>query len=300
MTLSIPPPAKYINPFTDYGFKRIFGEEPNKDLLKDFLNELLREEEGEIVELQYLNSEQLGRSQDDRKSLFDIYCTNEKGDRFIVELQKTKQTFFKDRTLYYSTFPIVEQAQKGSDWNFELNAVYTIAILDFSFDEDEDEDKYLYNVKLTEQETKKVFYDKLTFIYLSMPKFTKPLEELETHFDKWLYVFKNLHRLQEIPPKLQEEIFLKLFDTAEVAHLTRDEYMNYEASLKEYWDLTSSLSTSHDEGKEEGIEIGIEIGREEGKKEEKIEIAKKMKAKGLDTADIMEMTGLSAKEIEGL
>ncbi len=226
---TLPPPAKYINPFTDYGFKRIFGEEPNKDLLKDFLNELLREEEGEIVELQYLNSEQLGRSQDDRKSLFDIYCTNEKGDRFIVELQKTKQKFFKDRTLYYSTFPIVEQAQKGTTRaqllscvgaeqcsafsllrNFELNAVYTIAILDFSFDEDED--KYLYNVKLTEQETKKVFYDKLTFIYLSMPKFTKPLEELETHFDKWLYVFKNLHRLQEIPPKLQEEIFLKLFD----------------------------------------------------------------------------------------
>ncbi len=298
--MTIPPQAKYINPFTDYGFKRIFGEEPNKDLLKDFLNELLREEEGEIVELQYLNSEQLGRSQDDRKSLFDIYCTNEKGDRFIVELQKTKQTFFKDRTLYYSTFPIVEQAQKGSDWNFELNAVYTIAILDFSFDEDEDEDKYLYNVKLTEQETKKVFYDKLTFIYLSMPKFTKPLEELETHFDKWLYVFKNLHRLQEIPPKLQEEIFLKLFNTAEVAHLTRDEYMNYEASLKEYWDLTSSLSTSHDEGKEEGIEIGIGIGREEGKKEEKIEIAKNLKSMGLDIESIMQATGLTLAEIENI
>ncbi len=289
MTLSsLPPQAKYINPFTDYGFKRIFGEEPNKDLLKDFLNELLREEEGEIVELQYLNSEQLGRSQDDRKSLFDIYCTNEKGDRFIVELQKTKQTFFKDRTLYYSTFPIVEQAQRGGDWNFELNAVYTIAILDFSFDEDEDEDKYLYNVKLTEQETKKVFYDKLTFIYLAMPKFTKPLEELETHFDKWLYAFKNLHRLQGIPPKLQEKIFLKLFDTAEVAHLNRDEYMSYEASLKEYWDLTSSLSTKF----EQGIEVG--------ETNKALEIAKKMKAKGLDTADIMEMTELSAKEIADL
>ncbi len=308
MTLSILPQAKYINPFTDYGFKRIFGEEPNKDLLKDFLNELLREEEGEIFELQYLNSEQLGRSQDDRKSLFDIYCTNEKGDRFIVELQKTKQTFFKDRTLYYSTFPIVEQAQKGNDWNFQLNAVYTIAILDFSFDEDEDEDKYLYNVKLTEQETKKVFYDKLTFIYLSMPKFTKPLEELETHFDKWLYVFKNLHRLQEIPPKLQEKIFLKLFDTAEVAHLTRDEYMNYEASLKEYWDLTSSLSTSHDEGKEEGIEIGIEIGREEGieigreegESNKAIEIAQSLKQANMPIEFIIAHTGLSAEEIEDL
>ncbi len=301
--MNLPLQAKYINPFTDYGFKRIFGEEPNKDLLKDFLNELLRD------------NEQLGRSQDERKSLFDIYCTNEKGDRFIVELQKTKQTFFKDRTLYYSTFPIVEQAQKVVTQaqlsscveveqcstfpllrNFELNAVYTIAILDFSFDDDEDKDKYLYNVKLTEQETKKVFYDKLTFIYLSMPKFTKPLEELETHFDKWLYVFKNLHRLQEIPKKLQEEIFLKLFNTAEVAHLNRDEYMNYEASLKEYWDMTNSLTTSFEDGVEVGREEGIEIG--ESKKA--VAIAQNLKNMGLDNQAIVKATGLTLTEIENI
>ncbi len=129
-----------------------------------------------------------------------------------------------------------------------------------------------------------------------MPKFTKPLEELETHFDKWLYVFKNLHRLQEIPPKLQEKIFLKLFDTAEVAHLNRDEYMSYEASLKEYWDLTSSLSTSHDEGFEEGVEVG----REEGKKERDIAIAKNLKNMGLDIESIMQATGLTLVEIESL
>ncbi|MBS9780535.1 MAG: PD-(D/E)XK nuclease family transposase [Moraxellaceae bacterium] len=279
---------KYINPFTDYGFKRIFGEEPNKALLKDFLNELLRDEQGEIVELQYLNSEKLGLTQEDRKSFFDIYCTNEKGDKFIVELQKSKQKYFKERALYYSTFPIIEQAKRGSDWNFELNAVYTIAILDFTFDDDEAEDKYLYNVKLTEQETKKVFYDKLTFIYLAMPNFTKTLVELETHFDKWLYIFKNLHRLQEIPTKLQEEIFLKLFDVAEVAQFTRDEYRDYEASLKSYWDLNSVMSSK--------LEEGIEIGEQN----KAFEIAKKMKAKGFDIQDIIEMTNLSSIEINKL
>src|SRR5271157_4820409 len=91
---------KYINPFTDFGFKRLFGEEPNKDLLIDFLNELLKEEQGIIKELTYLKSEQLGRTESDRKAIFDLYCENDRGEKFIVELQKTKQKFFKDRTLY--------------------------------------------------------------------------------------------------------------------------------------------------------------------------------------------------------
>ena len=112
------------------------GEEPNKGLLLDFLNELLKEEQGRITELTYLKSENLGRTELNRKAVFDLYCTNEKGEKFIVEIQKTKQKFFKDRTVYYSTFPIQEQAKKGSEWNFKLEKVYTIAILDFVFDED--------------------------------------------------------------------------------------------------------------------------------------------------------------------
>ncbi len=111
---------KYINPFTDYGFKRLFGEEPNKNLLLDFLNELLKDEQGTITDLTYLKSGQLGMSGTERKAIFDLYCTNERGERFIVELQKTKQKFFKDRMIYYATFPIQEQAKKGSTWGFKL------------------------------------------------------------------------------------------------------------------------------------------------------------------------------------
>ena len=111
---------KYINPFTDYGFKRLFGEEPNKNLLLDFLNELLKKEQGRITELQYLKNENLAITELNRKAIFDLYCTNEKGEKFIVELQKTKQKFFKDRTVYYSTFPIQEQATVGSEWNFGI------------------------------------------------------------------------------------------------------------------------------------------------------------------------------------
>jgi len=276
---------KYINPFTDYGFKRLFGEEPNKDLLLDFLNELLKEEQGEIIELTYLKNENLSTTELNRKAIFDLYCTNERGEKFIVELQKTKQKFFKDRTVYYSTFPIREQAVIGSEWSFELKKVYTIAILDFIFDEDENQpEKLRYDVKLTDIQTKKIFYDKLTFIYLEMPKFNKSAEELETKFDKWLYVLRNLHKLDRIPEKFKENIFLKLFETAEIARFNQLEYQEYEDSLKYYRDIKNSLDTA----------------REEGERKKQMEIAKTGLKEGLSLELIMKLTGLSKEEIENL
>ena len=271
---------KYINPFTDYGFKRLFGEEPNKDLLLDFLNELLKAEQGQIKDLTYLKTEQLGTLADDRKAIFDIYCENEKGEKFIVELQKAKQDFFKDRTVFYSTFPIREQA-KRTDWNFELRAVYTIAILDFIFESDKKEpEKYRYDVKLQDVETNKVFYDKLTFIYLEMPKFNKTIEQLESRFDKWLYVLRNLNRLDRIPDKLRESIFDKLFETAEIARFTPQQVQYYEDSLKTYRDLKNSLDTAkregHEEGRVEGIQEGIEKGRVETEEKKNYEFVKNL------------------------
>jgi predicted transposase/invertase (TIGR01784 family) len=254
---------KYIDPFTDFGFKKLFGEENNKELLRDFLNELLHKEEGKIVSLSYLKTERLGVSEDSRRAIFDLYCENEKGEKFIVELQKTKQAFFKDRTLYYSTFPIAEQAIPG-EWNFELKAVYTIAILNFIFEENKnDAAKYRYDVMLSDIDTHKVFYDKLTFIYLEVPKFTKEADDLETNFEKWMYVLKNLKRLDNIPEKLRERIFERIFASAEIAKLTPDEYRDYVDSLNSYRDLKNSLDYAKEKGKAEGRAEGRAEGEQE-------------------------------------
>ncbi|RYE27184.1 MAG: Rpn family recombination-promoting nuclease/putative transposase, partial [Sphingobacteriaceae bacterium] len=110
--------AKYINPFTDFGFKKIFGEEASKPLLIDFLNALLPIQH-KIANLSFKNTEQLGQTDLDRKAIYDIYCETDKGEKFIVELQKAKQNYFIERTVYYSTFPIREQAEKG-EWNYNL------------------------------------------------------------------------------------------------------------------------------------------------------------------------------------
>jgi len=297
---------KYINPFTDYGFKRLFGEEPNKDLLLDFLNELLKEKEGEIKEISYLPNEKLPLIKGDRRAIYDLYCMNEKGEYFIVEMQKAEQKYFKDRMLYYSTFPIQEQAKnKGKKWNFELKHVYSVGILDFEFEEEnKDAKKYHYEVSLFEKETKKEFYDKLTYVYLSMPKFNKKLEELETKFDKWLYVLKHLDTFDRIPDKIKDKIFKKLFKVAELARFNKEELKQYEASMNAYRDIKNSIDTAREKGKIEGriegrIEGKIE-GRIEGKIEGKKEIARTGLKEGYPIEIISKMTGLSEDEINEL
>ncbi|AQG78452.1 Rpn family recombination-promoting nuclease/putative transposase [Spirosoma montaniterrae] len=290
-------PDKYINPFTDFGFKKLFGEEANKDLLIDFLNQLLPEQ-GTITQLTYLKNEQLGTTEADRKAIFDLYCQNDRGEKFIVELQKAKQKFFKDRSLYYATFAVQEQAQSG-DWDYRLKPVYTISVMDFQFDETAP-DQFLHDVRLIEVATGEVFNDKLRFIYLEMPKFKKTEDELITRFDKWMYVIKNLGRLDRIPVRFQERIFEKLFSVAALANFNRNEQQAYQDSLKYYRDLKNAMDTMLEEGREEGRQIGLEEGRAEGELQAKQQIARQMKQLGLPTDQITTITGLSPDEIAQL
>ncbi|MEQ9440682.1 MAG: Rpn family recombination-promoting nuclease/putative transposase [Cyclobacteriaceae bacterium] len=278
---------KYINPFTDFGFKKLFGEEVNKDLLIDFLNHLIQEKE-QIVSLTYLRNEHLGAALTDRKAIFDLYCENHKGEKFIVELQKARQKFFKDRSVFYTTFPIQEQAQQG-DWNFELKSVYTIAILDFTFNEQEAyQDTFRYDVQLVDTNKGSVFYDKLKFIYLEMPKFNKQEGDLETSYDKWLYVLKNLPKLQDRPKALQDRVFTRLFEAAEIARFDSQERQDYQDSLKYYRDFKNVMDTAREES------------FEEGKRSEKFSLAKTMKQAGEPIEKIIQYTGLSVQEIETL
>lgn len=262
---------RYINLLTDFGFKRLFGSEPNKALLIDFLNAILPEKHT-IADLSYKNNENVGSTEMDRKAIFDIYCESTTGEKFIVEIQKAKQNYFKDRSVYYSTFPIQEQAEKG-DWNYQLDSVYTIGILDFIFDDHQNDPEFFHTVELKNQKCE-VFYDKVKFIYVELPKFNKQVGELETHFEKWLYLFKHLSELETPPDNLQEGIFNQLFEVAEIAKFSPDEQRSYQNSLKYYRDLNNVIETSKQEAREEGITIGreegITIGRQQGREEERL------------------------------
>lgn len=275
--------ARYLNPYTDFGFKKLFGEEGNKNLLVDFLNELLPQEH-KIQELTFKNQEQLGATSAERKAIFDIHCHNSEGERFIVEMQKAKLKFFKNRSVFYATFPIREQAEKG-EWDFRLNPVYCVAILDFLFDENRELKECISTVQFKDQ-FNQVFYKKLTFIFIEMPRFNKQEHELKTHFDKWLYFFKNLENFEDIPEILNEEVFVQGFHTAELANFDAKQLAAYEESLKVYRDLKGVIDHSFEEGKMEG------------KMEKALEAANKMKAKGYTLEEIMEILGLSRHELE--
>ena len=290
---------RYVNPFTDFGFKKLFGEEASKPQLRDFLNSLLPPH-AQIAELSFRNAEQMGATDADRKAIYDIYCEGVTGERFIVELQKAKQNYFKDRTVYYSTFPIQEQAEKG-EWNYRLQPVYCVGVLDFTFgDSDKDDPAHgevRHEIKLKNRHNQ-VFYDKLTYIYLEMPNFKKTEDQLETRLDKWLYFIKHLVDLQEIPRIFGgEEVFVEAFEKAELVALGRDEQAHYEASLKTYRDLKGVIDTARDEGRDEGEQIGLEkgeqIGLEKGRAEAMRELLEKLIASGMPAAEARRLTGLN-------
>ena len=287
---------KYLNPHTDFGFKRLFGTEFNKELLISFLNALFRGEQT-VKDVTYLNSEHLGDRVDARRAVFDVFCESEEGEKFIVEMQNVYQEFFKDRTIYYSTFPIREQAQRGGDWDFHLNSVYTIGLLNFNFAEGlQDAKRWHHEVKLMETDTKEVFYDKLTYIYVEIPKFDKKEAELVTMYDKWMYVLKNLSSLMSRPMALQERVFTRLFEQAEISKFNPQELRLYEDSVNAYRDIVNAIKTAEKkkfaEGKAEG--------RAEGRAEGKIEVAQRLLDMGMSIGDIVMATGLTSEEISAL
>jgi len=323
--------GRYINPFTDFGFKKIFGEENSKPQLISFLNAFLElEKKDKIVDLEFKNLEKLGLNIIDRKAIFDIYCLDESGNHIIVELQKAKQNWFKDRMVYYSSFPIQEQGIKGAyfdekegnerkSWNFKLKAVYCVGILDFEFSNSDKlqkeptskgdlreieiiKENYLHIVKLKDQ-FNNVFYDKLTFAFVEMPKFNKKESELTTFLDKWFYFLKNLDSLNDIPLIYKDEkVIIDAFKKAEYLNLPKEDKDSYFQSLKVYRDLHNVIDTAESEGIKKGIELGIEIGVEKGKIEgelqKSIEIAMNLIKLNLSLSDISKATGLSLDEIE--
>ncbi len=281
--------GRYINLFTDFGFKKLFGTEENKDLLLDFLNTLLPEKQT-ITDIQYLNSERLGNTILERRAIYDLLCENDQGEKFIVELQRGEQIYFKERSTFHAARAIQDQAKKGK-WDYNWQDVYTIAIMDFSFSrishENVKSDVVLYN-----QENKLKFTDKVHFIYLEMDKFEKTEEELVSNFDKWLYILKNISVLSDVPSRLQKFIFEKVFQIAEILSYSPEEKVQYLESLKYYRDYENSMDLKYEKGKKEG--------REDGKQEGVLITAKNVKMKGYKNDTISEVTGLSIEIIEKL
>ena len=280
--------AKYINLMVNWSFKRVFGTEVNKDILIEFLKVVFPQ--FAITDITYIPTEQLGIMEDDRKAIFDVLCKTEDGKTFLVEMQRGAQKHFFERALYYTAFPIMKQGkiaiakekeEGAKPWNFSLDGVFFLGILDFEYEQDEmTEHRY----QLLETTTLKQMTDKLEFVFVEVAKFDKSEDELETDLDKWLYLLKNMSTLLERPAGLRDRIFGRLFDVAEYARLDDEERKNYVESMNTARDTYNQIAYAH----------------EKGGQEKAYEIARNLLAMKLDIDSISKATGLTKDEISTL
>lgn len=280
--------GKFINPFTDYGFKKIFGQEISKDLLIDFLNDLLKGERV-ITDLTFLNNEQLPEWEDARSLIYDICCCTDTGEKIIVEMQNKSQAFFKERALYYLSHAVVRQGKRGEFWKFDIKAVYGVFFMNFLL---KNNVKLRTDVILADSETGELFSDKMRQIFIALPVFDKDEDECDTDFERWIYVLKNMETLKRLPFKARKAVFEKLEEIADVRALTEEENELYWRSVNAYRTHLCVLDASKEEGREEG--------REEGAREKSLSIARALKQLKTPIDVIVKSTGLTEAETAAL
>ena len=276
--------AKFINPFTDMGFKRIFGQEINKDLLIDFLNALLKDER-RVKDIRFLDKELLPEYENDRSLIYDIYCTDENGEQFIVEMQNREHVNFRERTLFYLSQAIARQGEKGTGWQFDLKAVYGVFFLNFRLSDLPQ--KLRTDIVLCDRDTHELFTDKMRYIFLELPLFDKEESECETDFERWIYVLKNMETLRRLP-LTDCDVIQKLEQISDISALSKEDRMKYDESIKVYRDKLAIMAFERQKGQAEG--------RAEGK----LEVARNLKQMGMATEAITRATGLTAEAIEAL
>ena len=288
---------KFINPFTDVGFKRIFGQEINKDLLIDFLNALL-EGERQVKDIRFLDKELLPMYENDRRLIYDVYCTDENGEQFIVEMQNKEHVNFRERTIFYLSQAIARQGEKGVDWRFDLKAVYGVFFLNFMLTDLPR--KLRTDIVLADRDTHEQFSDKMRYIFLQLPLFTKEESECDTDFERWIYVLKNMETLQRLPFKARNAVFQKLEEIVDIAAMSKEDRMKYDESIKVYRDRLAIIEYERRKGLAEGLAKGEAKGIAKGERNKQIEIACNLKRMGLATETIAQATGLAPEAIEQL
>ena len=292
----------YASLTNDYMFKRIFGSEECKDILITFLNRIVGN--GEIEDVDFLNTEHLGPTAEDRKAVFDIAVRTQSGTEYVVEMQLAKQKYFRDRALFYTSYPINNQASRakqkyidehgdsaGFRWDFNLKPVRFIAVVDFEMKHSEGwrPERYHSSYRLHEDESGELLHDKLQFIFLELARFDKTEDELENYYDKWMYLFKNMANLKKRPEIFEEKEFDRLFEMAEICNFAPEQYNNYLEANKMLYDYENTIDYAREEGHLKGLA--------EGKLEKALEVAKNLIAMGLSLEQITEATKLSNEQV---
>ena len=298
---------RFINPFTDWGFKRLFGREASKDLLVSFLNDLF-EGEFHVKDVTFKDKEQLADAKDLRGCIYDVYCETDDGKHFIVEMQNRWTANFVNRTLCYACKAITSQREKEKTKTaaslYELVPVYVISFMNFPPEVDDEVRQFKTDVMLRERSSGAAFTDKLRFIYLNLTFFNKEAGECETDFEKWIYVLKNMETLERIPFETQKKIFKRLEDIMDVHHLKKEDMEKYEELQRAVDNYNLGMYSAWLKGNRKGMLKGMEKGRREGMEKGelkgKIETARNLLSMGMGFEQVMQATGLPPEQMSQL
>ncbi len=279
------PKELYQNIVTDYGFKTVFTK---KHFLISFLNEILQGQE-KIASIEYINPHRLGKSAQERSVIFDVYCRNDKGELMLLEMQNYYQKHFNDRAIYYSSHLVQEQGVKGV-WDFYLKPMYIIGILNFTDEDSEEIDNPVRNAKILYTDNYKAFSDKLNFISVTLPKFNKSSDKLESHLDYWLHALTHSQPNRQINEKLlrSDKLFAELLDTIDLCKLNKSEMRKYKASKLTFEDMRPYMSGHYEQGLRKGMQEGVQ------------QTALNALRMGLSLQDVSKITNLSISELENI
>lgn len=305
---------KYADLLDDDVFKLVFGRESTKDVMIEFLNQVIPDRR--IADLEFIDKEMHPVERDCKGAVYDMFCKTDDGSRIIVEVQRRKQPFYPERALYYSTFQIQRQVEAGAE-EYDFLPVYVVNLLDFEMDKDSSDRKVMSVYRLYEEQSHRLLTDRVTFIFIELPKFNKTIDELDGNILEGMYFcFKNMTVLDSRPEVLDHQVFAKIFEASELYNMdeiTRDKVlhkMTTERDLRNQMayarkeaiaeGLAEGRAEGLAEGRVEGRAEGLAEGRAEGITEAKIQIARNMRSMDLDIKLIAEATGLSIEEIEKL
>jgi len=233
----------------DFTFKKAFASEQSTGLLLFLLNTFLAEKlKSPIKEVSIINNEQLGKTRFSRNAVFDVYCEDAAGARFIVEVQVDKQEYFISRTFYYLCMAISNLAKKCKNFDFNIPKLYSISFMDFELDFGKGCTEIVQHLSIRNDKHPEVSYDMLQMTFVILPRFNKTESECRTAMDKILFAFKNGHKLKKAPKSFKERELRDIFNIAEISNFTESELYRYEAVMRNEYDQRASLAYAKKEG----------------------------------------------------
>lgn len=279
---------KYADLLDDDVFKLVFGRESSKDVMIEFLNQVIPDRM--IVDLEFVDKEMHHLDRSRKDSVYDMFCKTDDGSRIVVEVQRRKQANFAERAIYYSTFSIANQVSAGAGC-YDFYPVYVISILNFGFKPGGSKVKSEF--RLYETDTRELLTDRVTFIFLDLSKFKKTAEELSGDILEGMYFcFKNIVSLTERPEILEHDVFRKIFEVSELINMDEVTRSKVIEKMTTERDLRNQMEYARQEA--------IAEGHAEGHAEGLAEAARKMVASGMThevVADILQIPEGRLKEM---